>query len=276
METNKYKITVLTDLKESAMEALKSTISFAKMIDADIEVFHVKKPTDIVKHESQLSAFRTINEQHTSTKKRLEDLISSVSDKEINLQYSYTFGNVKNEIADYLTQYKPDIIVLGKRNSKSLNLNGDSLTNFIIKTHKGAILITGNDNILGSNQKLSLGILNGRNVSIDSPLGQDLLSLSQTPLKVFSFIKQDNQSGRASKTQPNTKTVEYVFEHNDNTIKNLSNFLAKTNINILYLDRENKPDGAQGLKQSDIKSVVNGLKTPILLSSYQSKQLTQV
>lgn len=270
MKTNKYKIAVLTDLKKSAIETLKSTISLAKMIEADIEVFHVKKPTDIVKHESQLSAFRTINEQHTSTKKKLEDLISSVSgDKEINIKYSYMFGNVKNEIEDYLTQHKPDMIVLGKRSPKSLNLNGDSLTNFIIKIFKGAILITGNDNILESKQELSLGILNRKNVTVNSSLGQDVLSLSQKPIKAFSFVKQDNQS-RISKKQPDSKTVDYVFEHNDNTIKNLSNYLTKTNINMLYLDRENNSNNVQGLKQSEIKSVINSLNISILLSSQQS------
>src|SRR5690606_36802964 len=174
MKTNKYKIAVLTDLKKSAIETLKSTISLAKMIEADIEVLHVKKPTDIVKHESQLSAFRTINEQHTSAKKKLEDLISSVSgDKEINIKYSYTFGNVKNEIEDYLTQHKPDMIVLAKRSPNTLNLNGESLINFISTIFKGAISITGNYSVLKSNQELSLGILNRKNVIVNSSLGQD-------------------------------------------------------------------------------------------------------
>ena len=39
MENNKYKILVLSDLKDTASTTLKSTIGLAKMIDADIHCF---------------------------------------------------------------------------------------------------------------------------------------------------------------------------------------------------------------------------------------------
>lgn len=276
MKTRKYKITVLSDLKDTALESLNSTISLAKMIDAEIEVFHVKKPTDIVTSDSQLSAFRIINEQHTVTKKKLDNLISSVSvTNGLNINYSYTFGNVKNEIEDYITTNKPDIIVLGKRKSKSIKLTGDSLTDFIIKTYKGVILITGNESILELNQELSLGVLNSKSLTFNSEFGQDLLNHSQKPLKAFRFVKQDNPS-KKNETQSNTKTVEFVFEHNDYTVKNLSNYLLKNDVNILYLDRENYDNNTEGLKQSDIKSVINNLNISIILSAEQQLQSNPV
>ena len=75
MKNNKYKILVLSDLNKSADFRLKSTVSLAKMIDGDITLFHVKKPTDIVDRESQLSAMRSINKEHIVTNKKIESLV---------------------------------------------------------------------------------------------------------------------------------------------------------------------------------------------------------
>ena len=75
MKNNKYKILVLSDLKKSTSATLKTAVSLAKMIDGEIEFFHVKKPIDIVEKENQLSAIRTINENHTLIRKKIEKLL---------------------------------------------------------------------------------------------------------------------------------------------------------------------------------------------------------
>ena len=79
MKNNKYKILVLSDLENTVNSTLKSTISFAKIIGADVEFFHVKKPTDVVGRDSQLSAMRTINEEFVATNNRLQALTDSIS-----------------------------------------------------------------------------------------------------------------------------------------------------------------------------------------------------
>jgi len=72
---NNYKILVLSDLKSTSNTTLKSTISLAKMIGGDIEFFHAKKPTDVVKNENQLSAMRAINANYNETDKKIRDLV---------------------------------------------------------------------------------------------------------------------------------------------------------------------------------------------------------
>jgi hypothetical protein len=79
MENKKYKILVLSDLKEGTDSTLKNAISLSKIIDADIEFFHVKKPTDIVERESQLSAMRTINKEYLETEKKIKNTIEPIS-----------------------------------------------------------------------------------------------------------------------------------------------------------------------------------------------------
>ena len=59
----KYKILVLSNLDSSTQKILKSAVSLAKMIDGQIEVFSVTKPTEIIAGDNQLSAIRTINTQ---------------------------------------------------------------------------------------------------------------------------------------------------------------------------------------------------------------------
>ena len=67
MEKSQYKILVLSDLTKSTTSTLRSSASLAKMIDGNVEFFCVKKPTDIVEKENQLSAIRTINKKYNIT-----------------------------------------------------------------------------------------------------------------------------------------------------------------------------------------------------------------
>jgi hypothetical protein len=48
MKKIKYKILVLSDLKASASLTIKNTVEFAKMLDGDVELFHVKSAAEIV------------------------------------------------------------------------------------------------------------------------------------------------------------------------------------------------------------------------------------
>lgn len=272
MKNRKYKILVLSDLKESTSNVLKSSISLAKMVDGNIEFFHVKKPIDVVGKESQLSAFRTINEQHRATKKDIQSYVNPLSEAYgLAIDYSYTFGNVKNEIRDYIEKSKPDIIVLGKRVSKTFSVMGDSITQFVLKEHDGVIMIAADNNALEPNKNLSLGLLNGINDSFE--FAENILKHSEAPLKSFRIggnsntLKEPNMFG-------DKKTVEFVFEKNDNTMDNLSNYLSKNNINLLCVNREKKKTANKlSLMKSDIKDVINKLNVSLLLSGGQTFSL---
>ena len=266
MKSNKYKIVVLLDLKKSPSTTLISAVSLAKMINANINVFYVKKPTDIVETESQLSAYRTINEQHSATKKSIENLVNSVSKTDgVEIDYSYKFGNVKNEIGDYIAKQNPDIIVLGKRNSSPMNFMSDNISDYILKTHKGIIMIVGNEHSLEPNQELSIGLLNSQKTALDTEFEKALLANTQKPLKTFRFLKNAGIT-KETRTDLDTKTVDYVFEHNENMINNLSNYLSISNINMLYINRINNSKTEENLTKSEMKEVINKLNISLLLS----------
>ena len=93
-----YKILVLSDLKEPITNVLKSTISLAKMIDADIQFFHVKRAAEIVETDNQLSAMRKINREYITTDKKIrKEVFSFSSNFDVSINYAFSFGNVKEE-----------------------------------------------------------------------------------------------------------------------------------------------------------------------------------
>lgn len=264
----KYNILVLSDLKESTSTTLKSTVSLAKMIHGSIQFFHVKKPSELVEEDNQLSAMRTINKGHFAIEKEIQNLITPISkDYGVNIDYSFTYGNVKDEMRKYIKLNKPDIIVLGKRKSKPLGFIGYGITNFILKEHDGVIMLTDNDNVLEPNKEISLGVLNGVQESFNLEFIEDLMNHTKEPLKSFKIGKDYSDTSSKTNKHIDKKIIEYVFEASDNTTDNLSNYISKNNINLLCVNREKKNTVKnENTSASDIKTFMGKLNVSFLVT----------
>ncbi len=262
MKNSKYKILVLSDLNDSINKTLISGVSLAKIVNADINFFYVKKPTEVVEKESQLSAMRTINQEYFTADRKIKDLINSIAeDYNVKINHAFTFGNIKSEIGKHIDDYKPDIIVLGKRKSKTVNFIGDNITQFILKKHKGIIMIANDKNALDPNKELSLGLFN--NTKSYNSFTEEIINSTQKPLTTFS-IADNSKSVNKEILLKDKKTVEYVFEKGDNVIKNISNYLSKSNINLLFVNRENGNDISV---KPNIKQVINNLNCSLILTT---------
>tara|TARA_R110002049_G_scaffold181169_4_gene348238 strand:- start:4197 stop:4997 length:801 start_codon:yes stop_codon:yes gene_type:complete len=264
MKNSKYKILVLSDLSKTASTTIKSTVSLAQMIDADIELFHVKKHIDIVNIDNQLSAIRTLNNEQITTKKKIEALINPISkDYNVTINYNYVFGKIKEEIRSHIANSKPDIIVLGQRDSNPLQLIGDSITRFILKTFKGVIMISSNENALVPNEKISLGIFNDSNKIFNTEFSKDLMIHTKVPLKSFKIINSQKETAKivAGKEE---KIIKYVFEQNADAMDTLSSYLLKNNINLLCVDRAE--DRAKNTNEASLREVVSKLNVSLLVS----------
>ena len=116
--------------------------------------------------ENQLSAIRTINGDYLEMENRIKSIVDAFSkDHSMPIKYSFSIGNLKNEIAQYINEEKPDIIVLGKKKTKLFNLTGDNLIQFVLDQYDGPIFLTDENNILNLNNELSLGVLNSNTQS---------------------------------------------------------------------------------------------------------------
>ncbi|MFH6603231.1 universal stress protein [Maribacter algicola] len=273
--SKKYSIAVLSDLNKSSSATIKSTVALAKMIGGDIAVFHVKKPSDVINRDNQLSAMRTINDEHTKVDRQMKNLTMSISEEfGIDIDYSFTFGHVKNEISVYIEKNRPDIIVLGKPKSNSFKVLGDSITEFVLNKHSGVVMITSDKAGPVPNQKIAFGTYNNSEPDMNFEFAKDIMEHAQTPLKSFKIIK-NSESTKYDPKSKNKRTIEYVFEHNDGAIKNLSKYLSKNNINILSVDRTEK--GANELQNQmtpDIAAIIKKLDVTLLVSGKQEYKTT--
>jgi len=238
MKKNNYKILMLSDLNGDTASILKSTISLAKMIDGDVNFFHVKSAADIVEKDNQLSAMRVINKEYTAINKQIQNLINPMSKEyDASIHFTFSFGNIKDEIDKHIQEVQPDIIVLGKKKSNPFNFIGDHITEFVLKAHSGVIMIASDKNGLEPNQEIALGILNGLEPSSNLEFADDLIRNSQKPLKSFNVVNT-SKTKKEPQTSSDGKIVTYVFEKNDNSIKNVSNYVSKNNINLLCINRK--------------------------------------
>jgi len=274
MKNKRYKILVLSDMKNSTNSTLKSGINLAKMINGDVHFFHVKRATDIVENDSQLSAIRTINKLHTTTSTEIQRLIETVSKNyDIKLSHNHAFGNVKSEIGEYIQVNKPDIVVIGKRKSNPFKFTGDNITDFVLKNHDGAIMIASDENTFEPNKLFSLGVLNDIEKSFNIAFADSLISHSQKPLKSFKIGKQSMALNETEKSIEK-KTVDYVFEHNDNSVNTLFNYLAKNNINLLCLNRESKNGKIdRDTMKIDIYEIISKMNISLLIAGNQKYTL---
>lgn len=267
MKSKKYKILALSNLNDSTDTILKSSISLANMINGEIHFFNVKQPTELIKVENQLSAKRTINREQVVTDKKIQKLIQPfLKQYDVNLGYSFAFGNIKEEIDNILNEYKPDIVVLGKRKPKSVALFGDSITQFVIKKYKGAIMIASNENAIEPNSQISLGFLNGVEETLNVEFANDLLEHIQKPIKSFKVVK-GTEAQIGLETPRKDKTIEFVFEYKDDALQNVSNYLSKSKVNLLCIERNQEQlKGKTNHTLTDFKEAINEFNVSVLLS----------
>ena len=269
MKKNIHKIAVFLDLKESEINTLKSTLNLAKMINGEVEFFHVKKPTEMIKEESQLSAMKTINDKYFSIEKKIKSFINSVfKDSGIKTNYTVSVGNIESEIIRFIETSHPDIIVLGKRKASPLKFVGDGITQLVLKKFNGIIMIASDKNILDTQEELSLGLFNNGNQILRTSVAEELLEQSQKPLKSFKIANKASNKQVEEAKIVDKKVVEYVFEKNDTVVKSISSYLSKSKVNLLLMDRQWK-----GSKEFDMKKAINNLDVSLLLSGGVKQEL---
>jgi len=278
MKKNKYKIAVFSDLKGPLNNTLKSTVGLAKIINGDIALFHVRKPSEVVKTENQLSAIRTINREYITIDKKIQSITNSFSkDFGVKISYSFAIGNLKNEIGKYIREQQTDIIVLQRKKTKLMDFLGDNIAQFVIHQHPGTIFIVDEKKVLEPNKELSLALLDDGEQIPNMEFVDDLLLHTQKPLKSFKIVENTNGL-KTSNEFRGKKTIEFVFEKRDDSMKNLSNYLTINNIDLLCIGRlrsnPNKKGGNPSIN-SNIKAILGNLGVSLLLTGVPKYALKQ-
>lgn len=164
MKNTKYKILVLSDLKDKSKQALSYAAKLSLEIDANVEFFYVKDASNVIQTENQLSAMRVINEVCNETDKKVKDLVTPISiENNVTIKTTFAFGNVKNEIKNCIDLAKPDMIIMGSRKQKRFNFLGDNISRVVSENYEGVIFVATDDNVLDSNGQVSLDNLGLKN-----------------------------------------------------------------------------------------------------------------
>lgn len=267
METSKkYKIAVFSDLKRDSENVLKSAVGLASTINGDIEVFHVKGSAEVVKTDNQFSALRSIKDEFAATERKLLRLIQPISEEYgLAITHRLGFGNVKNEIQQYIETLQPDLVILGRRNGNPFDFMGDGITQFVLETHEGILMIASKNHVLEPTGEISLGLLNGiEPKSIE--FYDRLMGRSKKPLKSFSFIDSSKTKDLSPKAS-NANRVEFVFEKGENAMKNLSKYLSKNSINLLCVDRNQEQSSRNNTTIiSELKNLMGHSQVSLLVS----------
>jgi nucleotide-binding universal stress UspA family protein len=251
----KNKILVLSDINSSTTGILTNALNLAKIVSGEITLFCVKKPTDIVENDSQLSAMRIINKKFLETENQIKSVISVLSNEEkIRISHKISFGNLKDEINKQIKATKPDIIVLGKQKSKIFSFLGDNIIDFILKEFAGTIMITSDKITLKANSELSLGLLNENKNLPKNPFKKTLVSFALKPLKSFQIHNNTQLKNEVANPE---KIIEYIFEEGDNALRNIDNYLVKNKIQLLFVPR----------KKNKIGNLANHINCSLMLTN---------
>lgn len=270
---SKYRLLVLIDQTKSSYTALRNAVNLAKVIDAGIEVLYVKPPIQVVKQDNQIAVIRTLEEERIALKKAMQKLVNTISDSEnIPVIYSFTFGNVIAEIQNHITKTQPDIVVIGKRKTKMINFLGDGLTSYLLKNHKGGILISGDEKNLKSYTNVSLGFLDDMSMSNEIEITQDLKKNSSKPFTLFKIkktnsVKKKTSFLKSTEQEGIINTTVFEFEEGAGNSDSLSKYIEKNKVELLCIKRTKdlKPNKPLRLINTKIKQTINKINVPVLI-----------
>lgn len=116
-------ILVLIDFSENSEELLRYGISMAKLNGANIRLFHVANDNSIDSTENQISALQSINMTDTELQNKLEAYATLVRAEGIEVSYSFTFGDRRNEISNQIESTLPSLVLIGRSMRTKLTLN---------------------------------------------------------------------------------------------------------------------------------------------------------
>ena len=261
----KNNIVVLINLDKPQPNIVQNSINVANSINAAVTFLYVKKATEAVQNENHISAIKTLTDTHMRIDGKMRELLEPFQQTtETELRSKIAIGNVKYHIEKHLNDINPDLVILGKRSKKILPWEGDRLTEFVVNKFQGPVMISSTDQVLELNEQLSLGLLS--TTGTDSPKGfvSDLLKISSKPVKSFRIV---NKTGESELPRPMPfKTVEYAFDPGDDAVKNLSKYVLRNNVNLLFLDRDQVTKGNRKTSSTNMNEVINQLPSSLLLA----------
>lgn len=258
---SKYKLLVLFNESKAADIALNNAINLAQTINGSVDILHIKTPTDATKSSNQLAVMRDMSDIERDSKKEIKQRIASFSNTtNLSIKHHFTFGNVINEVKNYINSIQPDIVVIGKRKPKLINALGDGLTKHLLKNHNIELLISGTETTLATFNDPSIGFIEEITLKNKLSIAENLKNKTNKPFKVFKTVSKaiENTASKTSNSKLQ-KTIVFEFDDSAKSSSNIPNYIHKNKVNLLCITR----NIAQSLKH--INTQIVKTEVPILV-----------
>lgn len=257
-EKTNFKILVLTDFSKSSRIALLNAAKFAKLVNGSVSAYHVRSLQALYEEENQVSLARRRRDELVETHAVAEEMLSRIAEDEgVDVHFSMDFGNVKNCVMNKVSTTYPDLLILGKRKSKILNLLGDRLTQFVVENCNTSILISSSHSELHSFSDLSLGFY-GETLEKSDLNIIDHLQETTRPIKYFGIRNQSIEVDTID--EPKKKDRSFIFsQEGDIAIEALTSYVSRTNTELFCIPKKDNSD------PQSVMQMVNRIDVPILI-----------
>ena len=250
-------ILVLTDFSEGATIALRNAAKLGKLINGKVHAYYVQ-PVKGMKEENQLALSRKLRETYRETQAKAKKMINTIADEEgVNISFAMDYGNVKNRILNKIEATGPELVILGKRKSRLLDLIGDRITESVIDNCDANIFISASDRELHSLSDLSLGFFGETE---DKGKFKIMDHLRKTPRSIKYFGIRNNRETLESGDTIQKSGSTYMFpQEGTKAIDALTTYVARTKTDLFCIPKTNGP------KPQPIKEMVGRLDIPVLV-----------
>ena len=246
--------------------ALQNAVSLAKKIGGSIDILSVKSPFQVINDENQLAALRELNKASGGAKMTMKETVDSIAEAEnLTISYNFTFGNLITEVRQHIGVTQPDIIVLGKRKTNIANLLGLDLTSYLLKNYHGALLISRDAQLFGTQDGMALGMLNDIHSENRSKLSEDLEKLTDKPITLLKINNLDNGQVEPSRFPSDMTTFE--FDHGANVSESFSKYIERSGVSLLCVRKSQLLDLNNKFRAvtKHIQKTIQKTNTPVLV-----------
>lgn len=161
MDDGRKRILVAVDFSTYSMKACQTAFSIAKELDAKVKILHVYNniyfPTqipfaDALKNDGDISILDKSRKQMLDLCVEIDKNIEAGKFPSVNYSYSLREGIVEEEIESFIEEYKPMLLVLGKRgtNDNRTNILGSVTADIIEMTDIPVLAIPENSSFEGA------------------------------------------------------------------------------------------------------------------------------
>lgn len=260
MKAQHNKILTLIDIEAPIEAIVESTVNLARTFGAEAKFLYVTRTEDPTRTESQLSVIRRMTERQNAMA-RFKILLKKIQRSEtVSVDYSITKGAMKSTILAEMASYRPDMVVVGKRTPSSVRLFGRQVTELVMKHFNGPLLIAHPTKPLQIKENLSLGVLEDLQSITESDVSNALIRESKKPVKLFAIASDEEPAKVADR--PSLSTVNFLFENNQNAMKNLTNYVHRNNVHLMFLGRNNESGSGKNL---NLRMAMKRINTSMLM-----------